>query len=68
MYIDYVQDFGEPVTVDEVTCGATKHVLCTPANLLSSGSLPNLRSGDVLHPGRLYFLLSHTVLQSDFRQ
>ncbi|XP_010929480.1 uncharacterized protein [Elaeis guineensis] len=61
----YVEDFATPVTAGQVTGKPPKHVLCTPAHLLSLGSQPLLRPDDPLEPGRLYFLLPHSVFRSD---
>ncbi|KAG1331991.1 hypothetical protein COCNU_02G019590 [Cocos nucifera] len=60
----YVEDFVGPVTAGEVTGKPPKHVLFSSAHLVSPGSRP-LRPDDLLEPGRIYFLLPHSVFQSD---
>ncbi|XP_008801449.2 uncharacterized protein LOC103715555 [Phoenix dactylifera] len=60
----YVEDFAGTVTAGQVTGKPPKHVLCTSAHLLSIGSQP-IRPDDPLEPGLLYFLLPHSVFQSD---
>ncbi|CAA7398757.1 unnamed protein product [Spirodela intermedia] len=60
----YVEEFPGPVTVDEVTGKAPKLLCFTPAQLLSFSVRP-LPDDERLLPGRLYFLLPPTVLQSD---
>ncbi|XP_008798111.1 uncharacterized protein LOC103713101 [Phoenix dactylifera] len=60
----YVEDFAGPVTAGQVTGRPPKHVLFSAAHLLSPGSRP-LQPDDVLEAGRIYFLLPHSVFQSD---
>ncbi|MQL70258.1 hypothetical protein Taro_002556 [Colocasia esculenta] len=60
----YVEDFSGPVTVAEVTGKPPKLVCFSPAQLLSFAARP-LGLDERLEPGRLYFLLPHSVLQSD---
>lgn len=60
----YVEDFAAPVTVGQVTGKPPRQVLCSSNHLLSPGSRP-LRPDDPLEPGQLYFLLPHSVFQSD---
>lgn len=61
----YVEDFPVPVTAGQVTGKPPKHVLCTSAHHLTLGSQPLPRPDDTLEPGRLYFLLPHSVFRSD---
>lgn len=60
----YVEDFPGPVTVGEVTGKAPKLMCFTPAQLVSFSVRP-LPDDERLLPGRLYFLLPPTILQSD---
>lgn len=59
----FVEDYAAPVTVSDVVGKPSKHVLCSSAHLLSAGS-PLLRPEDSLEPGRIYFLLPHSVFHS----
>jgi hypothetical protein len=71
----YVEDFPGPgvVTVGHVTgklqssastTTPPRYVLCSSANLLQPGRGP-FRPDDALQPGTVYFLLPHTVFQSE---
>ncbi|CAM0909695.1 unnamed protein product [Alopecurus aequalis] len=69
----YVQDFdgadGAPVTVSRVTAASSssshsQHVLCSSAHLLQPGRAL-FRPDDALLPGTVYFLLPHSVFQSE---
>jgi hypothetical protein len=73
----YVEDFPGPgvVTVAHVTgklqasasastTTPPRYVLCSSADLLQPGRAP-FRPGDTLQPGTVYFLLPHTVFQSE---
>ncbi|KAK1268185.1 hypothetical protein QJS04_geneDACA013967 [Acorus gramineus] len=58
----FVEDFSEPIMVKEMK--PPKHVICSAAHLLSFGTQP-LRPEDRLEPGRVYFLLPHSVFMSE---
>lgn len=72
----YVQDFdasadGAPVTVARATAscgggssGGSRYVLCSSSHLLQPGRAP-FRPDDALQPGTVYFLLPHSVFQSE---
>lgn len=63
----YVEDFDGPdVTVARVTGGkaASRYVLCSSAHLLQPGRGP-FRPDDPLEPGTVYFLLPHSIFQSE---
>lgn len=60
----YVEDFEFPVTVRQVTGKPTKHFVCTPTQLLSTGPKP-LNPNTQLEPGRVYLLLPFSVLKPD---
>lgn len=60
----YVEDFEFPVTVRQVTGKPAKHFVCTPAQLLSTGSKP-LNPNTQLEQGRVYLLLPFSVLKPD---
>ncbi|KDP27451.1 hypothetical protein JCGZ_19812 [Jatropha curcas] len=60
----YVEDFEYPISASEVTGKASKQFLCTPTQLLSTGSNP-LNPNTQLHPGQIYFLLPYSTLKSD---
>ncbi|XP_062229721.1 uncharacterized protein LOC133927326 [Phragmites australis] len=66
----YVEDFHGPgvVTVAHVTGSTskddTRYVLCSSAHLLEPGRGP-FRPDDPLQPGTVYFLLPHSVFQSE---
>lgn len=59
-----IEDFETPVTAGEITGKPPKYLLCSSAQLLILGSSP-IRFEDRLEPGRLYFLLPHSVMQSN---
>ncbi|XP_068638515.1 uncharacterized protein [Aristolochia californica] len=62
----FVEDFNEPVTVRDVVGDAEPPIffLCSTAHLLSFGTQP-LRPEDVLQRGRFYFLIPHSIFQTD---
>ncbi|KAH7544722.1 hypothetical protein FEM48_Zijuj01G0016500 [Ziziphus jujuba var. spinosa] len=60
----YVEDFEQPVSVSQITGKPSKHFVCTPAQLLSSGSKP-LKQDALLQPGQIYLLLPYSALQAD---
>ncbi|KAJ8634508.1 hypothetical protein MRB53_008775 [Persea americana] len=61
----YVEEFEEPITVRQVTGKPPiKHFVCSSANLLAFGSKP-LSLDAHLESGHLYFLLPHSIFQSD---
>ncbi|KAG6469210.1 uncharacterized protein LOC122034104 [Zingiber officinale] len=60
----YFEDYEPPVTVGEVTGKPPAHVLLSSAHLLAFGSNP-LRPDDRLESGRLYFLIPHSIFQSE---
>ncbi|KAI5348550.1 hypothetical protein PRUPE_1G076900 [Prunus persica] len=60
----YVEDYEHPISVGQVTGKPAKHFVCTPAQLLSTGSKP-LKQDTLLQPGQVYFLLPYSALQSD---
>ncbi|CAI9760938.1 unnamed protein product [Fraxinus pennsylvanica] len=59
----FVEDLEYPVTVSEVTGKPTKQFLFTHAQILS-GSVP-LKPETILEPGRIYFMLPYSLLQSN---
>ncbi|CAA6672160.1 unnamed protein product [Spirodela intermedia] len=59
----YVQDFSGPVTVREVIGKRSKLVCFSPSQLLSQSARPH-GLDEQLEPGKLYFLLPHTVFHS----
>ncbi|KAJ7955831.1 DUF4228 domain-containing protein [Quillaja saponaria] len=63
----YVEDFDYPFSVSQVTCNPNKYFLCTPAQLLSTCSMP-LRADTQLQPGQVYFMLPYSTLQADVSQ
>ncbi|XVE98836.1 hypothetical protein REPUB_Repub03eG0143000 [Reevesia pubescens] len=60
----FVEDFGYPVSVSEVTGRPPKQFLCTPAQLISN-CCKGLQPETILEPGHLYFLLPYSTLQPD---
>ncbi|XP_004487978.1 uncharacterized protein [Cicer arietinum] len=61
----YVEDFEQPITVNQVTCGnPPTHFVCTSLQLLSSSSKP-LKGDTQLQPGIVYFMLPYSILQAD---
>ncbi|KAF3452728.1 hypothetical protein FNV43_RR03161 [Rhamnella rubrinervis] len=60
----YVEDFEQPVMVSQVTGKPSKQFVCTPAQILSSGSKP-LMHDTLLQPGQIYLLLPYSALQAD---
>ena len=60
----YVEDFEYPVSVSYVIGKPSKHFVCTPAQLLSTGVKP-LKPETLLEPGRVYFLLPYSALQAE---
>lgn len=60
----YVEDFEQPVCVSQITGKPSKQFVCTPAQLLSSGS-KSLRQDTLLQPGQVYLLLPYSALQAD---
>lgn len=60
----YVEDFPGPVSVAEVTGKPPKLLCFSPVQLLSFAARP-LGLDERLEPGRLYFLLPQSILQSD---
>ncbi|KAL5549459.1 hypothetical protein UlMin_004690 [Ulmus minor] len=59
-----VEVFEYNVSVSEVIGKLTKHFVCTPAQLLSTGSRP-LKPETLLEPGQIYLLLPFSALQAD---
>ena len=59
-----VEVFEYNVSVSEVIGKLTKHFVCTPAQLLSTGSRP-LKPETLLEPGQIYLLLPFSALLAD---
>ncbi|KAJ0985165.1 hypothetical protein J5N97_003521 [Dioscorea zingiberensis] len=60
----FIEDYEAPVTAGQITGKPPKHVLCSSAQLLTFDS-PPIRFNELLEPGRLYFLLPHSIFQSN---
>ncbi|CAL0320317.1 unnamed protein product [Lupinus luteus] len=59
----YVEDFDEPISVNQVTGNSPKYFVCTSLQLLSS-SQP-LKRDTQLQLGNVYFMLPYSILQVD---
>lgn len=60
----YVEDFENPISVSQLIGKPSKHFVCTPIQLLSTGFKP-LKAETLLEPGRVYFLLPFSALQAE---
>ncbi|TKY72755.1 hypothetical protein E2542_SST01500 [Spatholobus suberectus] len=60
----FVEDFEEPISVNQVTGTPPRHFVCTSVQLLSSCSKP-LNGDTQLQPGNVYFMLPYSILQAD---
>lgn len=63
----YVEEFDHPVSVGQLITGSKppKTFICTPSQLLSNCSKPELKPEKILEPGHVYFLLPYSTLQTD---
>ncbi|CAL0304756.1 unnamed protein product [Lupinus luteus] len=61
----YVEDFDEPISVNQVIGNSPKHFVCTSIQLLSSTSQP-LKGDTQLQLGNVYFVLPYSILQANF--
>jgi PADRE domain len=60
----FVEDYEGPVTAGRVIGKSDRYMLCSSSNILYSGKHA-FKPGDPLEPGRIYFLLPITILQSE---
>ncbi|KAK7281163.1 hypothetical protein RIF29_08899 [Crotalaria pallida] len=60
----YVEDFEQPIAVNQVTGNSPKHFVCTSIQLLSSCCQP-MKGDTQLQPGNVYFMLPYSILQAD---
>lgn len=60
----YVEDFEQPISVNQVIGNSPKHFVCTSIQLLSSCSKP-LNEDTQLQAGNVYFMLPYSILQGD---
>ncbi|KAE9604728.1 hypothetical protein Lal_00010806 [Lupinus albus] len=61
----YVEDFDQPILVNQVIRNSPKHFICTSMQLLSSTSQP-LKGDTQLQLGNVYFMLPYSILQANF--
>jgi PADRE domain len=60
----YVEDYEGPVTAGRVMGKSERYMLCSSSSILYSGKHA-FKPGEPLEPGRIYFLLPITLLQSE---
>lgn len=60
----YVEDYEGPITAGRVMGKSNRYMLCSSSSILYSGKHA-FKPGDLLEPGRIYFLLPITILQSE---
>lgn len=61
----YVEDFEQPISVNQITGKSPKHFVCTSIQLLSSSPSKLLKGDTQLQPGNVYFMLPYSILQGD---
>ncbi|KAE9608083.1 hypothetical protein Lal_00003507 [Lupinus albus] len=62
----YVEDFDQPISVNQVTGNSSKYIVCTSIQLLSySSSSQSLKGDTKLQLGNVYFILPCSILQVD---
>lgn len=57
-----LEEYEDPVTVEQVTSNFPKHYLCTPFEILRFGLVP-LKLNHQLRPGQFYFMLPNSTLK-----